>query len=253
MPSVNDPHAPAPLGHDDDHRQDLASFAALQTLLLSVEGVDGFLQEVSELATRIVPQPVSCGITVEYEGQPMTVASSDEHARAFDESQYDAHEGTCLHAMRAGEVIYVPDAAQETRWPTYFATAKEYGLQSSLSLPLIVRNESIGAINLYSRERTGAFDVEARSRAELFAAQASTALLLALRQIDQSETNQQLETALTSRSVIDQALGILMGQQRCSSEEAFALLRAHSQNNNQKLRDVAHDLVRRTSQHPSPN
>ncbi len=116
-----------------------------------------------------------------------------------------------------------------------------------MSLPLVVSGASIGAINLYSCDRTHAFDGAARRRAEVFASQASTALALSIRQVRSGETNRQLERALTSRSVIDQALGILIAQERCTPTRAFELLRSHSQNNNIKLREVATELVHRTS------
>jgi GAF domain-containing protein len=223
------------------------TFVALQTLLLTTEGIDSFLQEVAELAGQITLPSVSCGITAEYDGRPLTVASSDGRARALDESQYRLGEGTCLHAMRVGEVVDVPDTEVETRWPLYLQAAREQGLRSSLSLPLMVGNRSIGAVNVYCFDAKHDFDGETRRHADLFAAPASTALLLAFRQVKNTETTQQLENALSSRSVIDQALGIVMGQQRCSAEAAFALLRDHSQNNNKKLRLVAAELVARTS------
>ena len=233
---------------DADSARDFGEmFGSLQTLLLSVEDIDDFLQEVSELAATTVSPAVSCGIMVEYDGHPLTVASSDARARRLDETQYDAHEGPCLHALRSGEVVDVPETAEEDRWPTYVRLAREHGLRSSLSLPLLVQGEPIGAMNLYSSEETHHFDGMTRVRAELFAAQASTALFLALRQAKQSRTLEQLETALGSRSVIDQAMGILMGQQQCDAETAFVLLRTHSQHNNRKLRDVARELVARTS------
>ena len=232
------PHALVP---EDTH-------AALHSLLLSLENVDDFLQELSDLVGQLTTPPLSCGITVRYDGFPLTVASSDARARSLDETQYDAHEGPCLHAMQEGEVVHVADVATDDRWPSYVRGARERGLQASLSLPLIVSGRSVGAINLYSFDSTPTFDDETRRRAEVFAAQASTALLLTLRQIEASETNEQLEAALTSRSVIDQALGIVMGQQRCSSDEAFAMLRSRSQSANRKLRDVAEDLVRRATE-----
>jgi hypothetical protein len=96
-----------------EHSPSAETFNALHTLLLSVEAVDDFLQEVADLASRIVSPPVSCGITVEYDGHPVTVASSDAAARTLDESQYGADEGTCLHAMRQAEVVQVHDIDQE--------------------------------------------------------------------------------------------------------------------------------------------
>lgn len=220
---------------------------ALQTLLLSGEDIEVFLQEVAELAADVVTPAASCGITTTRDGQYLTVASSDERAATVDETQYERHEGPCLHAFETGQVVDMPDVAVDTRWPRYSEHAKEMGLLSSVTTPLIVRGSTVGALNIYSFDTTHAFNDLEHQRLEVFAAQASAALALALRQAKSDATNAQLEQALASRTIIDQALGILMGQQRCSAEDAFVLLRTHSQNNNRKLRDVAADLIARTS------
>lgn len=235
---------------DDEYRHSRETLHALQTFLLSVEGVQSFLQEVAELAAQILTPTVSCGITTEHDGHPLTVASSDYRAKELDESQYATGEGSCLYAMRSGEIVDVADASSEARWPDYLARAREQGLRSSLSLPLLVEGVSVGAMNLYNHDRAHAFGRRERTLAEGFAAQVSTALLLALRMVRHSAVQAQLERALTSRSVIDQALGVLMCQQRCTAEKAFEILRAHSQNNNTKLREVAATLIADTTGSP---
>ncbi len=82
-----------------------------------------------------------------------------------------------------------------------------------------------------------------RQHVSVFAAQAAAAITMTMRYADQVTLTEQLRTALTSRSVIDQAMGIIMGQRRCTAEEAFAVLRAASQRRNIRLRDVARELV----------
>ena len=223
------------------------TFALLQTLLVSLEEMRQFLQELTELAAHLLQPPVSVGVTVEYDGHPLTVSSSDAWARRLDETQYAVHDGPCLEAMRSGTAVHVADVSQESRWPAYATQAVDEGLHSSLSLPLIVGGRSVGAVNFYSNDPSQTFAGEVRTRADLFAAQASGALLLAVRQLQQTQTTSQLETALSSRSVIDQAIGILMAQQNCSPQAGFDLLRRHSQNNNRPLREIAADLVGRHS------
>jgi GAF domain-containing protein len=121
-----------------------------------------------------------------------------------------------------------------------------------LSFPLAVDGSTVGALNLYGFV-PHAFAAPVRQQAETFAVQAAAGLTLVLRNVAQAQESEQLEQALASRTIIDQALGILMAQQRCSADEAFALLRAHSQNNNQKLREVAAELITRvTGQAPVP-
>src|SRR5699024_8994666 len=179
------------------------------------------------------------GITIRRDGQHFTVVSSDEWAVKVDESQYSSGQGPCLHALESGEVVDIPDVAAETRWPAYRMHANSAGLQSSLSMPLVASGAVVGVLNLYNFHAKHAFNAQEHRRVEEFALQASTVLALALRLARRTEINKQLETALSSRTIIDQALGILMGQQRCTADEAFALLRKHSQHNNRKLREIA--------------
>jgi GAF domain-containing protein len=137
----------------------------------------------------------------------------------------------------------------EVRWPSYVVRAIEVGVRSSLSLPLQVGDEVIGALNLYSRQPE-AFDERLRQNLGIFVTQAAAALTMVLRQARQDQVSAQLEQALASRTTIDQAIGVLMAQQRCTADEAFALLRAHSQRNNRKIRDIAADIVERVAGAP---
>lgn len=236
--------------HETDSPPNMVeTFGAVQSLLLNKRSIEGFLGELALLAAHIVEPPASVGITVSHEGQPVTVASSDDRATRVDEVQYEADDGPCLDSVRTGEVVSVPDQQRDQRWGTYAQQAREQGVCSSLSLPLMVDGATAGAMNIYVFDRPYAFD-RRRQYAEVFAAQASTALTLVMRQAADRETSQQLETALTSRTAIDQALGILMAQQRCTADEAFDLLRRHSQNTNHKLRDVATELITRVSGQP---
>jgi GAF domain-containing protein len=232
---------------------DLAAvFASVQSLLLTVGNLDSFLQDLAEVAAEVA-LGLSCGITLQREAEPLTVASSDERAQGLDESQYAVNEGPCLHALRTGEPVSMSDLRTDQRWPDYVSAARGQGLRSSLSLPLTVQGRPFGAMNLYSFTAAGTFEGDLRRRSELFAAQASGALELAAQKARDSELRDQLEQALESRAVIDQALGILMGQQRCTSQEAFDLLRRRSQTSHGRLRDVAAELiVRVTGEDPQP-
>lgn len=222
----------------------------LQSLLVNVNNVELFLQEAAELAAGVVEPPASCGITIQRDGQPITVASSDDQAALLDETQYQQDDGPCLQAMRTGHPVYVRDVGSERRWPPYIKVARQHGLQSSYSMPMMVRGESLGAVNTYAFHSTDAFDDDQKQRLAVFSAQAAGAFQLVSRNTRNTELLEQLERALTSRTVIDQALGIIMGQQQCSADEAFALLRAQSQNHQHKLRDVAANLVTNVSGQP---
>jgi GAF domain-containing protein len=242
-------------GHDshDSPPDQLTTLETLHKLLLTAPEVETFLQEVAVLASRLVSPVASVGITVHYDGDMLTVATSDERAALIDMEQYTVGDGPCLEALRTGEVVAVADQATDTRWDGYALRAREQGVRSTLSLPLLVDGRSVGALNLYSTDRAHAFDDEAREQAMAFADRASVALTLTIRHAEQASTSQQLEQALASRSVIDQAIGMLMAEQRCDARTAFDLLRRHSQNHNRKLREVAEDLITRVSgQSPTP-
>jgi AmiR/NasT family two-component response regulator len=120
-----------------------------------------------------------------------------------------------------------------------------------LSSPLIVADRPIGAMNLYS-QAVHAFDDESRSIAAQLSALAAATITAALRHYDQATLTDHLRVALSSRSVIDQAIGIIIGMQRCPPQVAFDMLRTVSQNRNLALREVAADLVARTINSASP-
>lgn len=231
----------------------VGTFGAVQSLLLSTKNVEDLLEELAKLAAAIVEPPASVGITVRRDGQPFTMAASDERAAQVDETQYETDQGPCMESLATGAVVEVTDQRTDERWPDYGKRAYEHGVRCSLSLPLSMDAAPVGALNIYGYDQPGAFSDDERATAEVFASQASTALTLLMRQVKQAEESEQLERALSSRTVIDQAVGVLMGQQRCNAEAAFGLLRQHSQNTNRKLRDVAAELIERVSgEAPSP-
>ncbi len=222
----------------------------LQSLLLTGPRLEEFLTKVATLACKVTDPPASCGITIRQSGAPITIATSDERASLVDQKQYDFGEGPCIDTLDSGHIVEVKDQAADPTWPKYGAAAAELGVLCSLSLPLKVEDEALGALNFYVFDQPHAFDGDQRARAETFAAQASTALALTVRHTEQSDLTSQLEQALVSRTYIDQAVGIVMGQQRCDADQAFDILRRHSQNNNRRLRDVATDLINRVSGRP---
>ncbi|GAA2117713.1 GAF and ANTAR domain-containing protein [Actinomadura napierensis] len=233
----------------DEPAQTNATTTRLQSLLLETTSVEDFLQEVVELAVGEAGPGLSCGITMRAEGRALTVASSDVLAEQVDEVQYGLKHGPCLHSLDTGDRIYIEDLAAAERWADYASRALAHGVRSSLSLPLQVPGASIGAMNLYART-PHAFPEDRTRTLEGFAQLAAGALAIASRLAAGTALADQLQAALASRSVIDQALGVLMGQQRCTADAAFAILRTASQNRNVKLRDIAAQIVTAVSGAP---
>ncbi len=219
-----------------------ASVAEMQALLLGTETIQEFLAELAGLAIRAVGEGLSCGITLQPDGHPVTVASTDALAAQVDEVQYGLDQGPCLHALRTGTQVSIENLASDRRWVAYAATALQHGIRSSLSLPLSTGSDTVGAFNLYSQV-AGSFGEAATRRAELFAQNASGALSIAIRLADHVALTDQLRASLASRAVIDQAIGVLMGQRRITAAEAFGILRTTSQNRNIKLRVFAAQVV----------
>jgi GAF domain-containing protein len=219
-----------------------SALSELAGLLLSTETFEDLAQRVAELSVRTIGSATTCGITLAQNGRVLTVGSADALASQLDEQQYEHHTGPCLEALKIGEVVEAVDMACEDRWGVYPSVALGHGIRSVLSTPLIVNGSSVGVLNLYARDAHAFGDVD-RQLALLLAGQATIAITAALRHYDEIALSEHLRTALSSRSVIDQAIGVVMAQQRCSPDEAFALLRAVSQRTNVKLREVATNLV----------
>lgn len=222
-------------------------FASLQRLLLDSGDITLVLVELARLATTVVAGPVSCGITLRYEHGMTTVGSSDGRAEMLDESQYRHGRGPCVQTVETRLAVDVPDLLLDERWPAWAADATKAQLRCSLSLPLTIDGQTFGAMNVYGFGVPDMFGPQPRRELELFAAQAAGTLRVATRQTKDATLLAQMEESLRSRTVIDQALGIIMGGQRCTATAAFDLLRRESQNSHRRLRDVAADLILRTT------
>jgi GAF domain-containing protein len=214
----------------------------LTHLMLATPSVEQMLDRTAVLAGAVIRPPASCGITVNQDHQPYTIASSGPLAAHVDEVQYGAGDGPCLQTLRTGKVVPVVDMATERRWGSYPAYAMAYGVRSSLSLPLRGDGTIKGALNLYATS-SHAFDDGAQQRAELFTTHVSAVLTAVARQARQVQLSDQLRGALAARTVIDQAVGIIMEQQHCDAARAFDLLREASQHQNRKLREIATEIV----------
>lgn len=204
-------------------------------------GLDTLLRDLTDRAVREVPGVAACSVTVRRADRLMTLAGSAGLPSGLDQRQYENESGPCVDASETGEVQYAPDLARESRWPGYTPQALAAGVHSVLALPLVVEGEAGAALNLYA---TGPGALEAgREAAESLAARAADMIDTALRIEAESASAADVRLALLSRSVIDQAVGILMARERLDAAAALGRLRRVSQDRNVKLRDLAADLV----------
>jgi hypothetical protein len=163
-----------------------------------------------------------------------TLAASTDLARAFDAMQAEAREGPGIDAT-TDEVVAVPDARREQRWPTYIGKAFAQGLLSQLGLRLPSGRNGTICLNLHSTTHEG-IDAGSIGVAEHFAVHVGIAL-------DHLEIEEQLRTAIGTRTVIGTAVGIVMERYGLSQASAFEYLVRRSSTENRKLRLVASDLV----------
>jgi GAF domain-containing protein len=209
--------------------------------LLETETLEDFLQTLADAALELSGAE-GAGVTLEREGRPVTVVSAGPAAPKLDEKQYGQDDGPCLQSLRTGEEIAVPDMLDESRWDDYPAYAVSCGVRSSLSLPIAPHTHTAGALNIYGGP-PDAFQEPDVAALRSLAAQATGGIALAQRISDTQEFADQLQAAMRSRSVIDQALGVIMGQRRCTADVAFGILRSASQHRNIKLRDLCTQMI----------
>ena len=212
----------------------------LAALLLSAESADEALHHLARMAVVVVPDGPSCGITVSEDGQFRTVVYSGAVPASVDEAQYQRGDGPCLEALRTGVPVTVQDLSLEdqARWSGFPPVALAAGAHGVLAYPLEVAGQVVGVLNLYAHERD-LFPESVQLIAKQFVDPAALILSGVLRQLSQTELISQLNAALGSRSVIDQAIGIIMARRACGADEAFAVLRRMSNDRNVKLRDIA--------------
>jgi GAF domain-containing protein len=225
------------------------AFAQLGRIKLGDTNLDGVLDTIAGLAKRTIPGADEVSVTLLRGKNAHTAAFTGDLARNLDESQYESGHGPCLDASAATATMSVPEMASETRWPQWTSRARETGVNSSLSIGLPVQDTVTGALNIYAT-KPDAFDDDAIVLGQTFAGYAAVALANAHLYDTTASLAQQMQAAMDSRAVIEQAKGIIMGDRRCTAEEAFSILTKISQDSNRKVRDVAAALADRAAEGP---
>ena len=225
-----------------DTLQPQDAFAELARITLSEQSLETVMETIARLTKRTVPGASEVSVTLLERGHAKTVAFTGELAMDLDERQYQRGYGPCLDSIAGGEPIVINDMSSDHRWRDWAVEAVDRGAGSSLSIPVPVQREVMAALNIYSTGQD-VFDHDSVELAKTFSSYAGVALANMHLYQAQGQMAEQLQTAMESRAVIEQAKGILMGQRRCGSEEAFNILIKLSQDSNRKLREVAQALV----------
>jgi GAF domain-containing protein len=177
------------------------------------------------------------------------VAASTEQARVVELFQIQNDEGPCLDCFRSGQVVIVSDIRAEqaaARWPRFAAAAQEMGFAGVHAIPMRLRDQVIGTLNLFRSAPNGLDPAVARAARALV--DVATVGILQERAVRQQEVVAgQLQVALNSRVMIEQAKGILAERLEMTPDEAFILLRNFSRSHNYGLTQLAGDVIRGTA------
>ena len=213
--------------------------------------VDEF--DVVELLTLLVDRCVEVlGVSaaglmlVAPDGDLRLAASSSEAMRVVELFELQSQEGPCLDCHRAGEPVVNQDLAiVNGRWPNFAPVALEAGFRSVHALPLRLRGQVIGAVNLF-RADEGALDDLDVLAGQALADMATIAILQHRAAVESQLLNEQLNFALNSRVLIEQAKGVVSERAGIDMQEAFSRLRNYARNHNLLLVDVAQHVIDRT-------
>jgi GAF domain-containing protein len=211
-------------------------------LVLSRETVDTALELVTTLAATTTAGTLGAAVTLVDEHGKRSRAASNQAVEQADVLQYEFDEGPCLTAWRTQELVRIDDTTTDGRWPRWNEAASRLGVRSVLSTPLLVGEESIGAMKVYC-ERPMNYGTHDEHVMRLLAEQA--AILLANTQSLQEarRLSRQLTEALASRDDIARATGVLLAQGVASEQDAFAQLAAAARQAARPVQDVARALV----------
>lgn len=209
--------------------------------------------DIIELLTRLVEQCVELlaadagGIMLaDALGQLRVVAASSEDARLVELMQLQNDQGPCLDCYRRAAPVSVADLTEAAdRWPLFVAAAMRRPVFRAVhAVPLRLRGEAIGALNLW-HHHPGSMTTDDLALGQALADVATIAILQE-RAIRRAEVlNEQLQAALTSRVIIEQAKGVLAQHSQLHMDEAFNLMRRYARAHNKRLADVARDLTER--------
>jgi GAF domain-containing protein len=228
--------------HSSATLEEVAAFERLAGIALAEHSLHSVLQTVADLTSEVMPGDIEASVSLLVADKATTMVYSGQLALDLDESQYGHGYGPCLHAAATGEMVEVDDARADPRWPDYMTRAVERGSLSSLSVPLGSPENVGAALNIYAQE-PAAFDEDSRRIGRRFARFAGIAVANMHAYQSARELADNLQAALESRAVIDQAKGVLMERYKVNSDQAFQLLAQASMATNRKLRDVAEHLV----------
>ena len=219
------------------------TFVELTDTMVAGFDVIDFLHVLTDRSVQLLDVDAAGLLLADPRGELRVVAASSEAARLIELFQIQNDEGPCLDCFRSGQPVHAADLAVATqRWPQFAPTARQAGFEAVQALPMRLREQVIGALNLFRADPGAVAQADIRVGQAL--ADVATISLLHERSMRHSDTlNEQLQTALNSRVVIEQAKGKLAERLGVDMDQAFRLLREFARARNRRLSDLAQAFV----------
>jgi GAF domain-containing protein len=215
------------------------------TLVDDFDIVD-LLTTLSDRCVEVLDIAAAGIMLVAPDGELRLMTSSSEAMRVVELFELQSQEGPCLDAYRTGQPVVNEDlAAVNGRWPRFAVVATAAGFRAADAIPMRLRRQVIGALNLF-RTEPGSLEDDDVIVAQALADIATVAILQHRTALEQNVVNDQLSQALNSRVVIEQAKGMVAERERIDMVHTFDRLRRHARNHNLRLADVATHIVHGT-------
>jgi GAF domain-containing protein len=210
-----------------------------------------FLHTLTERCVEFLDIAAAGLLLTDGQGNLQLMAASSEQSRLLELFQVQADQGPCLDCFRTGQPVSVADLAADGRWPRFAVAAGEAGFAAVHAIPMRLRAEVIGALNFFD-VRPGPVGSDKLRIGQALADVATIGLIQQRAIRDRDVLTEQLQTALNSRVLIEQAKGVLAERLGLDMADAFRLLRSSARNSNRSLSDLAHALVDGTEQITPP-
>jgi len=227
-----------------DERLAQAFVELADTLVVGFDLME-FLHTLAERCVELLDVDAAGLLLADGRGALRLVAASTEQARVAELFQLQNDEGPCVDCFRSGQVVSISDIGDSDmakRWPRFAPAADEMGFAGVHAIPMRLRDQVIGTLNLFRIAPDGLDQAAARAARALV--DVATIGILQERAIRQQElVAGQLQAALHSRVMIEQAKGILAERHRVSPDQAFLILRRYARNHNHALTTLASDVI----------
>ncbi|MDO9497620.1 MAG: GAF and ANTAR domain-containing protein [Nocardioides sp.] len=230
---------------DQRERAIVRAFVDLSSELVNDYDVLEMLSQLTTNCAALLDVASAGLLLVDDRGALHLAAASSERTQQLELFQLQRDEGPCLDCYRSGAAVTVPDvAAEQERWPQFSRAALGAGFKSVHAVPMKLRGNVLGALNLFG-ESVGLLEDRDLDLAQALAHVACVAIVNEKSASDHLAVNSQLQHALTSRIVLEQAKGVIANAGGLEIDDAFIVLRGYARAHGRKLSEIAHEVVNR--------